>query len=199
MLLEKLKKYTIYLASQSPRRYELLKSMNIDFMLADKISVEETYSSQLKKADIPIYLSRKKADAYKEILDTPNKLIITADTIVLLNDKVLEKPNNQADAVSMLQELSGKKHSVITGMTIATAEKQKSFQATTNVWFKNLTLAEINYYVDNYKPYDKAGVYGIQEWIGLMGVEKIEGSYFNVVGLPVHKLYSELKNFIDIK
>ncbi len=197
MLLEKIKNYKIFLASQSPRRYELLKNMDIDFELAPKIFVDESYSPDKKKCEIPVYLSQKKAEAYSQILDTPEKLIITADTIVLLDEQVLEKPDNQTDAAKMLRRLSGKKHSVITGMTLKTSTKQKSFEAVTYVWFKDFSEEEIDYYVKNYKPLDKAGAYGIQEWIGLVGVEKIEGSYFNVVGLPVHKLYAELNSFLE--
>jgi nucleoside triphosphate pyrophosphatase len=197
MFLDKIKKHNLYLASQSPRRQELLKGFGIGFMIASKVEVDETYSSVYHKEEIPIYLSDKKADAYKNILSEPDRILITADTIVWFEDEVLGKPKDKQDAIIMLKKLSGKKHTVITGMTIASSEKRHSFFCSTDVWFKKLTLKEIEYYIDNFQPYDKAGAYGIQEWIGFIGVEKIEGSYFNVVGLPVQKLYSELEKFIS--
>lgn len=196
MLIEKLKKYNIYLASQSPRRRDLLQDLDLNFLIATKTDVDETYSSIYHKEEIPIYLSDKKADAYAFVLEEKDRILITADTIVWLEDKILGKPKDKQEAIIMLKQLSGKKHEVITGMTVANHEKRISFHCTTHVWFKKLTQEEIFYYVEKYKPYDKAGAYGIQEWIGYIGVERIEGSYFNVVGLPVQMLYTELEKFI---
>ena len=196
MLLEKIKKYNIYLASQSPRRQQLLRDLGIDFLIATKTKVDETYSPIYKREEIPLYLSQKKAEAYSYILSKPNRIVITADTIVLQNDRVLGKPKDKQEAIIMLKKLSKSKHTVITGITLSSSEKRLSFFCSTNVVFKELSINEIEYYIDNFKPYDKAGAYGIQEWIGFIGVEKIEGSYFNVVGLPVQKLYLELEKFI---
>ncbi|MBN2892363.1 MAG: septum formation protein Maf [Bacteroidales bacterium] len=197
MLQEKIKKYSVYLASQSPRRQELLKDLGVDFLIASRLDVDEQYSSVYYKEEIPIYLSDKKADAYMSVLKSADRLLITADTIVWIDEQVLGKPKDKQEAIIMLKMLSGKKHEVITGITLATQQKRHSFFCSTEVWFKNLSQKEIVYYVENYKPYDKAGAYGIQEWIGYIGVEKIQGSYFNVVGLPVQRLYSELEKFID--
>ena len=146
------------------------------------------------KEQIPVYLSQLKAKAYTNFVK-PNTILITADTIVWKKNKVLGKPKDYQDAFNILEQLSNTKHTVITGMTLTTIHKQKSFYSSTEVFFKKLTKEEIEFYINNYKPYDKAGAYGIQEWIGYVGIEKIEGSYFNVVGLPVQKLYSELCEF----
>jgi len=197
MLLEKLKNYNLYLASQSTRRLELLKKLDIDFLITAKAYVDETFSTALNREEIALYLSDKKADVYKDVLETPDRILITADTIVWVDNKVLGKPKDREEAIDMLNKLSSKKHSVITGITISNNKKRHSFCCITDVWFKRLSMNEIEYYVDNYKPFDKAGAYGIQEWIGYIAVEKIEGSYFNVVGLPVQKLYAELEKFID--
>ncbi len=190
----KISKYEILLASQSPRRQQLLKELGLDFKVKIKKGLEENYPENLKAEEIPVFLSKQKADAYKNELDE-NTLLITADTIVWCENKVLGKPKDYNEAVNILSSLSGKKHIVITGVCLTTQEKQKTFFATTEVFFKELTAEEIDYYITNYKPYDKAGAYGIQEWIGYIGIEKIIGSYFNVVGLPVQKLYSELISF----
>lgn len=196
MLLNKIKKYNVYLASKSPRRQELLKNMGIKFMITANLDIDEKYPNNLYKEKIPVFLSNKKADAYFHILK-PNDILITADTIVWADEQVLEKPQNKLDATNMLKKLSGKKHQVITGLTLTNIHKKHSFFCTTDVWFKKITTPEIEYYLENYKPYDKAGAYGIQEWIGFIAVEKITGSYFNVVGLPVQKLYTELEKFIS--
>lgn len=195
MLLEKIKQYNIYLASQSPRRQDLLKKLGFDFNIAVKKDVEETFHQSLEKEEIAMYLADKKASAYKNLIKE-NRLLITADTIVWINGEVLGKPKDNIEATEMLKKLSGKHHSVITGITLKTDTKHHNFFCTTEVWFKQLTFDEISFYIKNYKPFDKAGAYGIQEWIGLVAVEKIEGSYFNVVGLPVQKLYTELEKFI---
>ncbi len=196
MLLEKLKNYEIYLCSQSPRRRELLKQLDINFIVASYLPVEEKYPKNIAYEDIPVFIARKKAEVYSQILKK-NRLLITADTIVVCENKILGKPGNKQNAIQMLKFLSNKKHSVISGVCLQTIKKMHCFTSTTNVWFKELKESEINYYVEKYQPFDKAGAYGIQEWIGMTGIEKIEGSYFNVVGLPVEKLYSELERFLE--
>lgn len=194
MIQNHLKQYQIILASQSPRRTELLKQLGLDFSLDSK-SVEEVYPEGLNNVEIAIYLSQLKAAPYQMEVKETNKLVITSDTIVCVDNDVLGKPTDRNDAIAMLQKLSGRAHEVITGVTLMSARKSKSFSASTKVFFKDLPYNEIEFYVDEFKPYDKAGAYGIQEWIGMTGIEKIEGSYFNVVGLPVQKLYTELMKF----
>tara|TARA_R110002096_G_scaffold353021_1_gene546295 strand:- start:13671 stop:14267 length:597 start_codon:yes stop_codon:yes gene_type:complete len=185
--------YRILLASQSPRRKELLEGMQINFELK-KIEVEESYPSSILVEEIPEYLSQKKAQtAIVGIKE--NELVICADTIVICDDKVLEKPLNIAEAISMLETLSGNKHEVISGVCIANSSRQHSFSVKTQVFMKKLSISEITHYVENFKPYDKAGAYGIQEWIGLIGVEKIEGSFYNVMGLPTKEFYEALIEF----
>lgn len=186
--------WSIILASNSPRRKELLAELGIDYEVRTLPDIDESYPAHLQGGDIPLYISKEKADAYKPMLQ-PGELIITADTIVWLNGEVLGKPHDREDAISMLHKLSGNTHEVFTGVTLTTTEKQHSFYAETKVSFAQLSDEEIVYYVDKYQPFDKAGSYGVQEWIGFIGVERIEGSYFNVMGLPVQRLYRELKNF----
>jgi len=190
MLSEKLKNKHIILASASPRRQELFKELNVKFTVKIK-TIEEKYPSNLKAAEITNYLAKLKAAAFENEI-TENDIIITSDTIVWHRDKALEKPKNKEQAIAMLQELSGTNHKVVTSICIKTSTTEKVFFDTTIVHFKHLTLEEIEFYVENYNPFDKAGGYGIQEWIGFIGVTKLEGSYFNVMGLPVHKLYEEL-------
>ena len=190
-MLDNLKKYNIILASNSPRRRELLSGLGLNYEVKLIKDVDESYPSHLNGSEIPEFISRIKAAAYRPFMKE-NDLIITADTIVYANNKVLGKPKNREDAVKMLKTLSGQTHQVMTGMTITTHKFQKSFVSTSDVTFDNLTDEEINFYIDNYKPYDKAGAYGIQEWIGYIGVSGIRGSYFNVMGLPIQKLYREL-------
>ncbi|MEX1383806.1 Maf-like protein [Lutibacter sp.] len=190
MLQNKLKNKNIILASGSPRRHELLKELGVNFSIKVK-EIEETYNTELKGAEITNYLCKEKAAAFtNEVFE--NDIIITADTIVWHNNKALEKPKNAAEAIQMLQELSGKKHKVFSSICIKTKNSEHIISDVTSVSFKELSLKEIEFYVENYQPFDKAGAYGIQEWIGLIGVTQIEGSYFNVMGLPVHKLYEEL-------
>ena len=191
LLIDKYKNKNILLASKSPRRQELLKALNIKFKIADIIDVEEQFPNNLKAEEIATYLSELKAKAYLSKLKTED-ILITADTIVWNKNTVLNKPQNREEAYKMLKDLSGNNHMVYTAVTISSQEKQKTFVSGTKVYFKQLSDKEIYYYIDNYKPYDKAGAYGIQEWIGFVGIEKIEGSYFNVMGLPVQKLYEEL-------
>ncbi|PHS52211.1 MAG: septum formation protein Maf [Lutibacter sp.] len=190
MLLEKLKNKHLILASGSPRRQELFKDLGIKFSIQVK-EIEENYPSNLQAEEITNYLAKLKAQAFKNELDE-NDIVITSDTIVWHQNKALEKPKTTQQAIEMLESLSGTKHKVITSICIKTVKTQKVFFDVTYVTFKNLTSQEIEYYVKNYHPFDKAGGYGIQEWIGFIGVTKLEGSYFNVMGLPMHKLYEEL-------
>lgn len=190
-MLENLKKYQIILASNSPRRRELLSGLGIDYVIKTLPDIDEYYPEELQREEIPLYISREKAAAYLPQIKE-DQLIITADTIVWLEGKVLGKPVSEEDARRMLYCLSGKKHQVITGVCISTKEFQKSFTSITDVTFDRLTEEEIEYYVSHYHPLDKAGAYGIQEWIGFIGVQEISGSYFNVMGLPIQKLYQEL-------
>jgi septum formation protein len=186
---EKLKNKNIILASGSPRRQELFKELGLDFSIQVK-EVEEVFPSSLKESAITNYLAELKAAAFIDLAE--NDIVITADTIVWLNNKAIEKPKDKQHAIEMLKELSGKGHKVITSICIKTFDSQKVFYNETMVYFKALTMEEIFYYVEKHEPFDKAGAYGIQEWIGFIGLTKIEGSYFNVMGLPVHKLYEEL-------
>jgi septum formation protein len=167
-----------------------MRELGIPFELITK-EVDESFPAHLQEGEIPLYLCRKKADAFDGEL-TPETLVITADTVVWINNHVLNKPESRNEAINMLRELSGSRHEVYTAVCIKSSVKQESFAARTDVWFKPLTQGEIEYYVDNYKPYDKAGAYGAQEWIGYIGMERIDGSYFNVMGLPVKELYEKL-------
>ncbi len=189
MLKEKLNDYNVILASKSPRRHQFLKDLDINFEIQLK-EVEEIYPKELKGAEITDFLADLKSKAFTDLSE--NDILITSDTIVWLDDKALGKPKNEADAFAMLRSLSGKNHEVITSISIKYNNFQKIINDVTTVSFKELSDEEINYYIKNYKPYDKAGAYGIQEWIGFIAIDKIEGSYFNVAGLPVHKLYKEL-------
>lgn len=193
-MLENLNKYEIVLASNSPRRKELLQRMGVNFKVRTLFGIDESYPDSLRGEDIVCYISRNKAKAYQSSM-APNELLITADTIVYVDGEVMGKPKNAEQAKEMLHKLSGKTHQVITGVTIVTAKRTENFGVTSQVKFTNITGEEINFYVDNYLPFDKAGAYGIQEWIGIVAVEEIKGSYFNVVGLPVQRLYQKLKTF----
>lgn len=192
MVLDNLKKYRIILASNSPRRKELLGGLGIDYEVKVLPGIDESYPDSLKGEEIPVYIASEKAAAYRAVMQEDD-LIITADTIVYLDGEVLGKPRDAADAARMLRLLSGKTHQVITGVCITTQAFQKSFAAVTEVTFDTLSEEEIDYYVSKYAPMDKAGSYGIQEWIGFIGVTGMKGSYFNVMGLPVQRLYRELK------
>ena len=189
MLRKKLSKYNVILASKSPRRQQFFKDLDIPFTIQLK-EVEEVYLSTLESTAITDFLADLKSKPFTDLKE--NDLLITSDTIVWLDNKALGKPKDKTEAIEILQQLSGKMHQVITSVSIKGKNFQTLFNDTTNVYFKNLTVDEIHYYVENHKPYDKAGSYGIQEWIGFIGIEKIEGSYFNVMGLPVQKLYKEL-------
>ncbi len=196
MLLEKLKNYDIILASGSPRRQQLLAEMDVSFRVETK-PVEEVFPSGLSPAETAAWLCRLKSDAFAEDELGKNTLLITADTVVALDNQILGKPAGEKEAEAMLEALSGKKHEVITGVCLRAQKKTSVFTASTDVWFKRLSENEIRYYVTHYRPFDKAGAYGIQEWIGLAAIERIEGSYFNVMGLPTHRLYQELERFLE--
>ncbi len=190
MLSKKLKKYTVILASGSLRRQELLKSLGIDFIVKLK-KTKEIYPNSLKATEITDFLADLKSKAFDNELEE-NDLLITSDTIVWLKNKALEKPKDYQEAFAMLKKISGKKHKVITSVCIKSKKFKKIINDTTTVYFKKLSKKEIDYYIKTYQPYDKAGGYGIQEWIGKIGIKNIKGSYFNVMGLPIHKLYKEL-------
>lgn len=190
-MLDNLKKYKVILASNSPRRKELLAGLGVDYEVRTLPDVDESYPDTLQGADIPLYIAKEKADAYVAMMQ-PGELIITADTIVWLDGRVLGKPADREDAMRMLRDLSGRTHEVFTGVCITTTDWQRSFAAQTEVRFAALSEDEIAYYVDAFRPMDKAGAYGVQEWIGFIGVENISGSYYNIMGLPVQRLYKEL-------
>ncbi len=190
---EKLNQFRYILASKSPRRQFLLTELGIPFELVTK-EVDESFPDHLEKDEISLFLARKKADAFERELDEMT-IVITADTIVWVNNHVLNKPENEEEARVMLRELSGNKHEVYTGVCLKSSQKEIAFAVRTVVYFRELTEGEINYYISTYKPFDKAGAYGAQEFVGYIGVERIEGSYFNVMGLPVKELYEELVKF----
>ena len=190
-MLDNLKKYKVILASNSPRRKELLAGLGVDYEVRTLPDVDESYPDTLQGADIPLYIAKEKADAYRNMLQ-PGELMITADTIVWLDGRVLGTPKDREDALCMLRDKSGRTHEVFTGVCITTTEWQRSFAAQTEVRFAELSEEEITYYVDKFQPMDKAGAYGVQEWIGFIGVENISGSYYNIMGLPVQRLYKEL-------
>ena len=192
--LENLSKYRVILGSNSPRRRELLADLGVQFEVMVLKGIDESYPHDLPTEMISQYISDRKADAYSEIIKD-NELVITSDTIVVLDGKVYGKPSDETDARRMLGELSGRVHQVITGVTIRSTLQSSSFSATTIVDVAPLSHDEIEYYIERYKPYDKAGAYGIQEWIGCIGIRGIEGSFYNVMGLPLHRLYCELKKF----
>lgn len=193
-MLENLSKYHVILASNSPRRRELLGQLGLDFDVKTLQDIDESYPDTLKGADVALHIAKKKADAYRSIIG-PDELVITADTIVCVDGEILGKPTDGEDARRMLRLLSGKTHQVVTAVSIATTTKRREFSVTTDVRFATLTDVIIDHYVENYRPFDKAGSYGIQEWIGYVGVESVNGSFFNVIGLPVQRLYQELLQF----
>ena len=184
-------KYKLILASNSPRRKELLAGLGVPFEVRVLQDIDEHYPENLPVNEVARYIAKEKADAYRRIV-AADELIITADTVVIVGDEILGKPVDEADAVRMLRLLSGRTHQVTTGVCLLTAEKERCFDVTTDVTFKALTDEEIHYYVDCYRPFDKAGAYGIQEWIGYIGVTGLNGSYYNVMGLPVQRIYQEL-------
>jgi septum formation protein len=187
--------YKIYLASQSPRRKMLLEGLDLNFEVYVKPGIDESYPEGMGMMEIPEYLAESKSENYLDLL-SPKTLLITADTIVWHKGKLVGKPKDRTDAVNILNQLSGDNHEVVTGVCLRSDKKKHIFSSYSKVFFHTLSSMEIEYYVDIYKPYDKAGAYGIQEWIGYIGIEKIEGSFYNVMGLPVQSLYHELINFI---
>ncbi len=183
------KRLKIILASASPRRKELLAGLDLDFEVKVIKGVSESYPESLRAEEVPQYISREKAAAYQVADD---ELLLTADTVVVVDNTILGKPHDADDARRMLRLISGRTHQVVTGVTLTTAKAQKTFGVTTDVTFRQLTDDEINYYISHYRPFDKAGAYGIQEWIGYIGVTSIHGSYYNVMGLPVQRIYQEI-------
>ena len=195
LLKEKLESFRLILASASPRRRELLAACDLEFTLADKFECEECYPADLAADKVAEYLSQLKSNAYPHALEEKD-ILLTADTVVILGDKILGKPHSEEEAVEMISSLSGATHKVVTGVTLRTAKQTISFSAESLVSFRTLEAEEVRYYVEKYRPLDKAGAYGIQEWIGYIGIEGIEGSFYNVMGLPVQRLYSALKELI---
>lgn len=196
LLHDKLQHYNVILASASPRRRELLRATGIEYRLAEKFECEEEYPATLTAEDVAPYLSRLKSHAYPTTLRY-NDLLITADTTVVLGGEVLGKPTTEQEARAMLARLAGREHSVITGVTLRMADRDRTFASRSVVRFAPLSEEQIDYYVDNYHPMDKAGAYGIQEWIGYVGIESIEGSFYNVMGLPVQRLCREIETLIE--
>ena len=194
-MLSNLSSYSIILASQSPRRQELLAGLDIPFTVKVIPGLDEIYPDALKGAEVALYVAKQKASAYEPLLEDNRTLVITADTIVWCDGKVLEKPGDESHAKKMLAYLSGKTHTVFTGVCLQSKEKKVAFSSSTEVRFAQLTADEIDYYVEKYRPMDKAGSYGVQEWIGYVAVEHINGSFYNVMGLPVQRLYAELKKW----
>ena len=196
LLHEKLKDYRLILASRSPRRQQLLRDCGLEYFLADPYKVEEIYPATLPCDQVPVYLSRLKSEIYPTPLNERD-ILITADTVVILDHDILGKPRDREAALSMLERLSGRTHRVVTGVTLRTKERMLSFDAHSEVQFAPLSREAIVYYIDQYRPFDKAGSYGIQEWIGYVGIEGIQGSFYNVMGLPIQKLYDQLNRFIE--
>ncbi|WP_028904328.1 Maf-like protein [Prevotella sp. P6B4] len=187
-----MRKYKYVLASNSPRRKELLAGLGLKFEVRVIDGIDESYPASLPASEVAQYIAEKKADAYRSTMQA-DELIITADTVVIVGEDILGKPHDEADAVRMLREISGRTHQVTTGVSLLTSTQQCSFSVTTDVTFKQLTDEEIQHYVSHYRPFDKAGAYGIQEWIGYIGVTGLHGSYYNVMGLPVQRIYTELQ------
>ena len=196
--IEELKEYDLILASRSPRRRQLLADCGLEFSLAGDYEVVEEYPRDLPVDEVAAFLSRLKSEAYPEPLGGKD-ILITADTVVIADGRILGKPAGRETALDMLRSLSGRSHSVITGVTLRNGSRSRTFDSRTKVFFKQLSDEEIDYYVDRYRPYDKAGAYGIQEWIGYVAIERIEGSFYNVMGLPVQKLLTGLEVFIELK
>ena len=198
LLHEKLKNRRLILASKSPRRRELLSAAGLEYRLAGDYDVEERYPDTLPAEEVPEYLALLKSRSYPEAL-APDEVLIAADTVVVLEGRILGKPHSREEAVEMLSALSGVRHWVVSGVAIRTAERCEHFSVRTDVWFRPLTREEIEYYVDTFQPFDKAGAYGIQEWIGYAAIERIEGSFYNVMGLPIQQLYVRLDRFLENK
>ena len=195
LLHEKLADKHLILASASPRRRQLMADAGLEFTLAPKFECDESYPTTLPAAEVASFLSALKSEAYPEPL-AEGEILVTADTTVVIGERVLGKPADREEACEMLRSMSGRSHKVYTGVTLRSSEKMHTFAAETLVYFREMSEDEIAYYVDNYRPYDKAGAYGIQEWIGYVAIERIEGSFYNVMGLPIQRLYTELLAFV---
>ena len=195
ILHQRLKSYHLILASQSPRRQQLLSEAGLEYELSPRFECEEIFPNDLPASEVAEYLSRLKSEAYPQVL-ADGDILLTADTVVVAEDRVLGKPTDKDDAFAMLRMLSGREHEVITGVTLRSTKQTKSFSAHSKVRFRQLSDEEIAYYIETYSPMDKAGSYGIQEWIGYVGIEGIEGSFFNVMGLPIQRVWCELEKFI---
>lgn len=186
-------KYRIVLASNSPRRKELLAGLGLPFEVRVLNGIDESYPPSIPVSEVALHIAGQKADAYRKTMAS-DEIIITADTVVIVDDEILGKPHDEADAIRMLRLLSGRTHQVTTGVCLVAKEWERRFSVTTDVTFKTLSDEEINYYITTYKPFDKAGAYGIQEWIGYIGVTALKGSYYNVMGLPVQRIYEALQS-----
>lgn len=197
LLHDKLKPYRLILASRSPRRRQLLSACGLAFETAGNYEVEEIYPADLPVEEVPLYLARLKSEGYPKAL-APDEILVTADTVVVADGRIIGKPKDRDDAFATLRTLSGRAHTVITGVVVRDAGRSVAFDSRSEVFFKRLSEEEITYYIDNFKPYDKAGAYGIQEWIGYIAIERIEGSFYNVMGLPVQKLYTVLNQFLSL-
>lgn len=197
MYIQKLNQFRLILGSKSPRRQYLMRELGLKFHVLTR-QVDESYPPHLVREEIPMYLCEHKSKAYEDVLTDDNTVLITADTIVWINNTNVGKPGNKEEAVAILSILSGQKHEVITGVCLRNKSRLHSFHVCSDVYFHHLRDAEIQYYVKHYKPYDKAGAYGIQEWIGYVAIEKINGSFYNVMGLPIHRLYNELLGFCKV-
>lgn len=195
-ILERINAFRLVLASQSPRRKFLLNEIGLKFEVIVP-QVDEIYPENMAQSEVPSFLASMKAEALKSELSKPQTILIAADTIVVLNNTIIGKPLDRSDAYKMLKELSGNCHQVLTGVCVKSAHKSTIFTVNSKVWFRELSDCEIDYYIDTYKPYDKAGAYGIQEWIGYIGIERIDGSFHNVMGLPIARLFSVLKSFME--
>ena len=195
LLHDKLKSYRLILASQSPRRRQLLSDAGLEFTLADRFECDETFPEDMPAEDVAEYLSVLKSEAYPQPLNEGD-ILLTADTVVVACGKILGKPADRDEAIEMISMLSGCEHEVITGCTLRSLACRRSFSVSSKVRFRKLDREEIEYYIDHYRPYDKAGAYGIQEWIGYVGIEGIVGSFYNVMGLPVQRVYNELNEFV---
>lgn len=196
LLHEKLKPFNLILASASPRRRELLANSGLKFTLAEKFNCPEEFSEELAVEEVAAHLALRKSHAYPKELQQ-NDILLTADTVVIVDNTILGKPANREEAIKMLSTLSGRTHSVVTGVALRMTDRTHFFSVSSSVSFRELEEEEIIYYIDTFKPYDKAGAYGIQEWIGYVAIESIEGSFFNVMGLPIQRLYVELEEFIN--
>ena len=197
LLYEKLKGKTLILGSRSPRRKQLLAGTGLHFITADSYEVAEEYPAGMPTVEVPEYLTQLKSHAYPAELGG-NDILVTADTVVIVDGRILGKPDGREEAITMIESLSGRRHTVVTGVAMRNFCRCESFSVASEVYMRELRREEVEYYVDTYKPYDKAGAYGIQEWIGYVGVERIEGSFYNVMGLPIQALYVRLERFLEI-